>query len=368
MKKLLEQHGNKVIVVYEDNTVLNNISLIKKIYLLFNSFWSFKYYKLVCKIIAEEKIEIVHVHNLLFLISPSIIYAAIKMKVPVIQTLHNYRILCPRGDFFITGKICEECAAKYLPYKSVLKKCYHNSYGYSFMLFCILSLHKLMGTWNKISLFIYLTEFSKQKFIKYGFNEKKMVLKPNFLYDSNLPNIVKKNYIIFVGRLSPEKRVSLLLDVVKDRDDYTTYIVGAGANESELKKRYGKYYHIKFLGQKERQTTLKLISEAEFLVFPSIWYETFGLALIEAMMLNTPIIYANLGAASEILENNVTGLSFVPNDLNDLTEKIKWAKENTQKMAEFAENAKRKYQEKYSENINYEMLIKIYSDLIYKNN
>lgn len=186
-KKLLEDHGHVVFAYTRHNDELKKMNIIRKMGLPFTTIFNLRTYIDVQKIIKREHIDIVHVHNTLSLISPSVYYAAVNLKIPVIQTIHNFRFLCPGASFYRDGHICEECVNIGLR-RAIIHKCYRNSWVQTTV--CVINtwVHRHTGILSKIN-YIALTEFNKNKLIQLKYiDPEKVFIKPNFTFDAyNIP-------------------------------------------------------------------------------------------------------------------------------------------------------------------------------------
>ena len=286
-KKLLEQNGHEVLVYTRNNLEIKNI--FHKILLPFITIFNFKTYFDIKKLIRKHNIDIVHVHNTLCLISPSVFYAALSAKVPVVQTLHNFRMQCPNGLFFRDNHICEDCA--YGKLSSALKhKCYRNSFFQTLAVVLMLKIHRLTGIYKKVN-FICLTKFNKNKLLllnknKKIINENKIFIKPNFVFDTSLPeknndkqrSNRNKDYYLFVGRLDYIKGIDIVLDAFAQMPDKIIHIVGSGKEAYE--DSYSKYPNIKFLGQLSSSEVESEMSNAKALIFASRLYEGLPMTII----------------------------------------------------------------------------------------
>jgi len=360
-KELLEANGHTVIIYERHNKEIEEYSLIKKSALLWNTSWSKESYTEITDLIAKEKPDICHVHNYMPLISPAVFYACRNNNVPVIQTLHNYRMLCSNAYLFREGKVCEECLGKSL-YHSVKYGCYRNSRIQTYALARMIETHKQRETWGKvIDGYICLTDFAKAKFIEGGLPEDKLFIKPNFLSETKLNNCEKNKYFFFIGRLDNTKGISTLINSFKEIENIQIKVAGDGPLKKLLKKTYT---NIEYLGQQNRNKILEFLGSSIALIFPSVWYETFGLVAIEAFACGKPVITSNLGTMSELIEDGKTGLLFEPGNAKDLAEKIKWAYEHKAEMKQMGLNARKVYEDKYTPENNYKMLMDIYNTVI----
>lgn len=360
-KNMLEEKGHQIIPFYKYNEEIKNYSGLKKLKLFQQTGWSKPSFQEVDQLIQKEKIDLCQVHNFLPLISPSIYYACKKNKVPVVQTLHNYRLICCNGLFLRDGKVCEDCLGK-TPYGAVLKKCYRNSSIQTFALAHMLQKNTNMNTWNKmVDAYFCLTDLAKEKFIAHGIDEERLIVKPNFL-DIDLEPVKEKSpYLLFIGRLTESKGV-LLIKELAEQTQIPIKIAGYGELENEFKNAS----NIEFLGKMSHTESLKLIQKANALLFPSIWYEGMPMTLLEAFALKTPVIASNLGAMKSMMKHKETGLLFEPNSVTDLKEKVDFALSNPNKLKEIAKNSYKNFINLYSKEANYKMMKEVFESLIHK--
>ena len=205
---LLRDNGHKVVTYIPDNLDISQ----KGPLLALQTIWNKKTYSDITKIIVTDKPAIVHFHNTLPLVSPSGYYAAGAMGIPVVQTLHNYRLSCVNALLFREGHACEDCLGNFVAWRGVTRRCYRNSYASSATVAAVSSIHRLMGTWrSKIDAYIALSEFSRRKFIAGGLPADKITVKPNLISDKPAIDRRPRGYILFVGRLSAEKGIEILL-------------------------------------------------------------------------------------------------------------------------------------------------------------
>jgi glycosyltransferase involved in cell wall biosynthesis len=281
------------------------------------------------------------------------------MKVPVLQTLHNYRMLCANANLFRDGEVCEECIGKSL-YHGVKYGCYRSSRVQTFAVARMIESNKKKGMWDGgVDGYIALTNFSKNKFIKEGMPAAKIFVKPNFLFEDPGYSGKDENYFIFAGRLDETKGIDVLIEAANELPGVKFKVAGDGP----LKEKVTAVPNIEYLGQLKKNELLEYIKSSTALVFPSKSYETFGLSIIEAFACYKPVIGSKLGAMAEIIEDGKTGLLFEPGSAKALVEKIEWAIKNKDEMKQMGINARKEYEEKYSAEKNYEMLMYIYNNL-----
>ncbi|HBY86816.1 MAG TPA: glycosyl transferase family 1 [Colwellia sp.] len=355
---LLEINGHQVIEYTVNNISIK--SLWDKIGVIFSTIFSISQYRNIKRVLTDAKPDVVHVHNYFPLISPAFFYACKKANVPVVHTLHNYRAVCPTALLMHEGKI-NETSVKSNSWWTVRKKVYRNSYIGSFALACMVELHKKLGTWQtKVDCFIALTEFSRQKYIEAGWPARKIVVKANFIEDVFEPKI-KSNKgtanALFIGRLSEEKGISTLLTAWKNIS-FRINIIGEGA----IDKPVGT--SINLLGRKTKKEVISFIKKSSFIVVPSICYEGFPMAIVEAFACGTPVICSRIGSMKEIVVDGVTGLHFEAGNSVDLAEKVQWMFDNPDKVKKMGSNARKEYLAKYTPEKNHQILMGIYHQAI----
>ncbi len=317
--------------------------------------------------IAQFQPNVVHVHNFFPLLSPSIYDACRNQKIPVVQTLHNYRLACPKAMLFREQQICEVCVGKPFALPSIVHGCYRGSRSQSAVVAAMLGWHRWRGTWqNKVDAYIALTAFQAEKLIQAGLPASKMVVKPNFVFAPPIEPepLPREDYALFVGRLSEEKGVAVLVAAYTQKPlPLPLKIVGDGPLREALQqqvKTAGLEHLITFLGRQDSATVRQLMQRAQVLVFPSIWYEGFPLTIAEAFSCSLPVIVPRLGSMAEIVTNGVNGLHFNPSDPLDLAHQIEWIKTHPEAVEEMAQQARLAYTSAYTPDRNYEQLMAIY--------
>lgn len=359
-ERLLREMGHQV-SVYEDNN--DRVSTISSAQMALKTIWSTEAYKIVQQQLQEKAHDLVHVQNFFPLISPSVYYAAKALGVPVVQTLRNYRLLCPNALFFRDGQVCENCLGKFIPYPGVLHGCYRESQIASGGVATMITVHRAMSTWTEmVDIYIALTEFARQKFIEGGLPAEKIVIKPNFVHPAPILGEGKGGYALYVGRLSVEKGLDTLLAAWENFNlQIPLKIVGDGPLADKVAKTTNKMPQVEWLGRRPMPEVHALMGEAMFLVFPSKWYETFGRVAVEAFAKGTPVIASSIGAIAELVDSGRTGLHFRPGDAEDLAAKVEWMLANRPKLAQMRQEARAEFEAKYTAERNYHKLIEIYA-------
>lgn len=362
-KKLLEDHGHTVIQYTRKNSELKKFSKFRKLLLPFMTIFNPKTYKDIEKIIKEEHINIVHVHNTLSLISPAVYYAALKCKVPVVQTVHNFRLLCPGATFYRNGHICEDCVKHGLGC-AIKYGCYRGSKAQT--LVCVIStwFHRFTGIYRKIN-YICLTDFNKEKVLLLKQIEPERVfVKPNFVDVGDadiIPHEQRENQFIFAGRLDKLKGIDILLEAWKlfGIEAPKLLICGTGPMEDWCKDylKKNKLSSVEMRGFVPNIEAKKIIANSKALILPTQWYEGFPMTIVEAYSVGTPVIGSDIGNVGSLIEESTTGLKFNNWDSKSLFNAV-----NTldQKLLDVCE-IRAFYDKHYSSNVNYNMLIKIYA-------
>jgi len=357
--KLLRDNGHNVTCYIEDNKNVTDFSYIS---LSTKAVWNKNSYLEVKEIVKNNKIEIAHFHNTLPLISPAAYYAARSEGAAVVQTLHNYRLICPSGIMTRDNRVCAACAGKAVAWPAVLHACYRDDRVASSVVTAMLAAHKAFGTWHKkIDAFIAITEFARQRLIDGGVSDHLITVKPNFIDPDPGVSAQSDGYALFLGRLTTEKGVETLLAAwEKISPRMKLKIAGDGPLRSTVEKAAAQNPRIEFIGQVGREQVFALLEKCSFLVFPSEWFETFGLVAVEAFAKGKPVVASRLGAMAEIIEDHHTGLHFEPGDVQDLAEKVRWAADHADDMQAFGRNARNTYLDKFSAEKNYAELMAIY--------
>jgi glycosyltransferase involved in cell wall biosynthesis len=361
---LLEAHGHDVFRYTLDN---DDISTVNPFQLAKNTLWNSTVYRDLRSLIRHKQPQVAHFHNTFPLISPAAYYAARDEGVAVIQTLHNYRLLCPNALFFREGRVCEDCLGRVLPLPGIVHGCYRGNRRDSAMVAATISFHTLLGTWTKaVDKFIAISQFAMDKFIQGGLPAEKLVLKPNFLHLPPAPGAGNGGYAVYVGRLSIEKGLGVLLAAWRQLDlQFPLKILGDGPMANVVTQAAQEMPAIEWLGRKPSPEVYDIVGNAAFLVFPSEWYETFGQVAIEAFAKGTPVVASDIGAIPELV-NARSGLLFRPGDPTDLAAKVNLLLAHPQELAQLRLTARAEFESKYTADDNYQQLMAIYQSAIDK--
>ncbi len=357
-KKMLENHGHEVVLYTRHNSELNEFSKIRKVLLPFSTIFNLRTYREVKELVKSEMIDVIHVHNTLNLISPSVYYAGLSCKAAVIQTVHNFRLLCPGATFYREGHVCEDCVKKGL-LCSVKYNCYRGSKVQT--LACVLNIwfHRLLGIYKKIN-YICLTEFNKEKLLQNKqIENRKVFIKPNFVneVDRIIPFQERKKQFVYVGRLDSLKGVDFLLQTWKEfsKEDYQLVVCGTGPLEEWCKEyiKTQQLENIELRGFVDNETARKIIGESRALILPTRWYEGFPMTIAESYSVGTLVLGSDLGNVGSLIENGKNGWKFAVDSKEQLCEAMEKVKMSQNGVDEETLH-------KYSQESNYEQLRTIY--------
>lgn len=356
---LLEAHGHRVTRFTVHNDAIDTMS---KPLVALNTLWNARAADTLAKEVRDRRIELVHFHNTFPLLSPSVYRAARRAGAAVVQTLHNFRLMCAPGTFFRDGKVCEDCLGR-LPVPAVARRCYRDSLAGSATAAAMITLHRGLRTYQRhVDRFIALAEFSRQKFIHAGLPADRISIKPNFLSPDLGPGTGAGGYALFVGRLSAEKGINLLLDAAPLITPHMPlWIVGAGPLAPDVRALAMRQPKVRYLGQQPHAHVQQLMREARVLVSASIWFEA-GVprTIIEAFASGTPVAAFDIGG-SATLRGEDTGALIAP--LGDAPALAKATIEAGTR-PDMRDAARRQFLRHYTPQANYHALMEIYTQAL----
>ncbi|HEV7551292.1 MAG TPA: glycosyltransferase family 4 protein [Candidatus Angelobacter sp.] len=357
---LLRDHGHEVELVEEDNRRVEQLGHART---ALRTVWSHESYRQIDELLRAGGFDILHVQNFFPLWSPSVYYAASRNHVPVVQTLHNYRLMCANALLFRDQHLCQECLGRFMPWHGVLHACYRNSRTASAVVASMVGAHKLAGTWRKrVARYIAVSEFARNIYITGGLPPEKIVVKPNFIHPSPVPGGGGGGYALYVGRLSKEKGVATMLEAWESaHDPVPLKIVGEGPLAELVVTAARESHGIQYLGAKALPEVLDLMRSAEFLVFPSEWYETMGRTIMEAFAVGTPVVAAKIGPPATMVVAGETGFHFTPGSVAELREWMERSSLHLAQLRAMRSKARRAFEASYTGAANVELLLAIYS-------
>lgn len=351
--KLLKDNNVAIEQLFFDNTSINPL-------LLLSNRESFKRTE---EVIKKFKPNILHVHNLFYQATPSVLKAAKKHGVKVVMTLHNFRLLCPGGLFLRNSQVCTKCKDLKFPIYAVKHKCFQDSYLKSLALSFSSGFNNQMDTWDKyVDKFIVLTPFIKDLLLSssLGVTEDKINIKPNSTDDFfiNKKEDQERAGYLFVGRLSKEKGVDVLVNAF-NKLNLKLDIIGTGDLKEELESISGS--NITFHGSKNRDFIKQKLFNTKALMFPSIWYEGLPNTIIEAYSSGTPIVASNIDNINNLVKDGYNGDLFIANDPYSLAEAV--LNFDKKDLSFYQKNARKTFEDKYKHDINLKNLLNLYSQL-----
>jgi glycosyltransferase involved in cell wall biosynthesis len=366
--RMLQSHGHTVVFYRRSNHEIAQFSKARQLLMVKDIVYSGESKREIRDLLRHEKPNIVHVHNTFIMISPSAYEACQELGIPVLQTLHNFRLLCPAWTLSRNGAVCEECLTDGL-WRGVLHGCYRDSRPMTAAVALMLKAHRTLGTWtHSVDGYVALSDFARSKFIDGGLPGQKIYVKPNFVQPDPGMSTGAGGYALFVGRLSQEKGPATLISAwAKRKITLPLVIVGEGPLRPTLEAQVSAQglTNITFRGWLPREQTMAMMKEAVFLVTPSEWYETFGMVITEAFACGVPVICSRMGAMKEIVADQSTGLHFTPGDAEDLATKVEWACSHQSRLDDMRRSARREYESRYTAEKNYGRLMEIYDQTMH---
>jgi len=356
--------GHSVVQYVRHNREMGNLHGAGILRAGVDAIWAKRSFGELSILLRAEKPDVAHFHNTLPLVSPAAYYACAEAGVPVVQTLHNYRLLCPGAYFLRDGRVCEECLGRSLPWPGVVHGCYRESRAATAAVATMIAVHRGMNTWReKIGVYIALSEFARRKFIEGGLPGERIMVKPNFVDPDPGLKCGAGEYALYVGRLSAEKGLRVLLEAWSRLGGRIPLrIAGDGPLKEEIAEeiKTKRLSSVELMGQLPPSEIVPLMQGARFLVLPSVCYENFPLAVAEAFACGLPVIASRLGSMAEIIADGETGMHVTPGDSAELAAKADWAWWNPGRLQELGKAGRQEYVSKYRPEQNYKRLMKIF--------
>jgi glycosyltransferase involved in cell wall biosynthesis len=362
---MLRKAGHHVLFYERHNDSYDKLSLLGKAFFIFRDiFWSPSTFQDITQILKTDRPDVVHVHNIFFFVSPSVYDACKRAKVPVVQTIHNYRMLCANGLLYRDGRPCENCF-KTAGLSAIRHKCLRSSYLFSALYFLLLKWMRFSGVLrHKVDLFIAPGEFARSKFVNtQSIDPDRIVIKPNFTEAPVQPRQNVGEYVLFAGAIAEYKGIKTLIEAWEDIN-IPLKIIGNGPLFTELSSSYRK---IEWLGAKSWAETMEYIRQAAFVVVPSECYETFSKIVIDSYACGVPVLAGNIGAVGERIIHGHTGLLFTAGNQQDLKSKAEKLFLDPKLNWTMGQNALATFEKKYKQQPNCEVLINIYRSVIKDN-
>jgi glycosyltransferase involved in cell wall biosynthesis len=358
-RELLQQSGHTVELHSVHNAAISGLA--DKVHAFLHVTYNARARQAVAERLSRFSPDVVHAHNTFPLLSPSVYDACADANVPVVQTLHNYRTFCAAADLFRDGHPCDLCKDG-RPYRAVWHRCYRGSLLGSAATAYMIAYHRHHGTWaNKVARYIALSPFARAKFVEGGLPADRIVVKPNFTADPGAPGADRRFGALFVGRLGAEKGISQLLRTWS-RVDYPLRVLGDGPDRRNLTAIAPS--NVTFEGRVERERVRAAMREASFLVLPSLVYENFPLAVVEAFANGLPVVAYDHGAFADIIEDRVTGRLIEPRNFTALANAVTELAARPDVVQPMSHAARRRYERFYTPDRNLELLLGIYRQVL----
>lgn len=355
---LLRDRGHDVrcyLVCNDQIPSMGRGSLVRK------TLWNRQASSEIRELIRSQRPDVLHLHNTFPLLSPSVAAAGRALGVPVVQTLHNYRLICPSAQLFRDRRLCSECVGRIVPWPSVVHRCYRGSRAASAMVALSAIEQRLTRRLGKSAdIFVVLTESARVQFIDAGLQPERIIVRPNFLPADPGRGTGAGGYALFAGRLSPEKGVKTLLDAWSLlTEPIDLKIVGDGPQQSVVMTA-ATDSRIDYLGWRSRNEVIDLLKGAAVLIVPSLWSEGMPQIIVESLAVGTPVIASRLGAMAEMLRHGESGVLVTPGDASMLAEAVSHAVANADVLTSMRTEARRSFEQHYMAGRAYDLLMEIY--------
>jgi glycosyltransferase involved in cell wall biosynthesis len=345
----------------QKKTLLNGLRVVSR------SIYSIQAKTQLHALLQEIKPDIAHLQNIHSHLTPSVIFELKRQNIPIVWTLHDFKLICPNTHLLSHGRICEQCnGGKF--YYCTLKKCKKNSYAASAVATIEASVHRCLHVTDKIQFLISPSEFLRKKFMQFGYKENKIVHINNFLTKDMFRTSpsVDGNYALYFGQLEPWKGVKTLLQVWAEIKGMELKIAGDGSLRNELEKQVvnSRVRNVSFLGQLNKEELFNVLTKASFVIVPSEWYENYPYSVMESMICGKPVLASNIGGLPEMVKDGETGFLFESGDAQSLKDKIDILINDLHLRQKFGQNAKARAISEFDPNIHYKRLMKIYEQSI----
>ncbi len=344
---LLRDSGHEVVLLEDSNERIEELGGVRT---AARSVWSRDAKSRVEAILGKRPFDVVHVQNLFPLFSPSIYYAAAKFDVPVVQSLRNFRALCPEAMLHRDGNVCTDCVGRSVAWPGVKNKCYRGSTAGTAVVAAMSSGHRLVGTWkSRVARYVTPSRYARQVYVDGGWNPDQIDVIPNFVYPDPGPASGGGGYVAYAGRLAPAKGLDTLLDAWRDGGfELPLKIVGEGPLKNYVRGAARANPLIEYLGEVDAAAVSDLIGDAMFVVVPTRGIETFGRVAAEALARGTPAVVAGHGGLSEVISDGRSGVLFPPGDVAALVGAVKTISADPSRLATMREVARSDFLDRFA--------------------
>ena len=345
-RRLLSSAGLEVDQVIFDNAAIDESSVRNRARTAASAMWSADAAKRVSTAIRSARPDVVHVHNTFVLASPSVFWAASRSAVPVVHTLHNYRLVCPVATCFRDGHCCTDCVGQPIPLPGVVHACVRGSRTQSAVVSATIAAHRAIGTWTRrIDRYIALTAFQRSLLVQGGLPAHRISVVPNFLEPDPGANVAARGGFLYLGRLALEKGIATLTAAAA-LSGHAVRVAGDGP-AVDLVEAAAASDNVVALGRLATVDARAEVASAVALIVPSLWFEGFPMVVLEAYASGTPVIASRIGSLAEVIEDGTTGLLVAPGDSRALGDAITWADGHRSEMRAMGMNARARYEERF---------------------
>lgn len=337
---------------------------------LSRSIYSFEAQEKLEKLLKKENIDIAQLNNINNAQTPSIIKTLKNQNIPIVWRILDYKLICSNRTLLSNGKICEACKNKKF-HNVLLKKCIHDSYMASLVGMIESTFYSVLNYYKNVDLFLFQSEFTRDKFVEFGFDKSKTEIIENPMFNNFVPCYENKDYFLYFGRISFEKGIGDLLEAMKYLKKEKLIIVGDGPQKNEYEAFVEKNNiskNVRFVGSKWGEELNKYISNAKFIVLPSIWNDPNPLVIVQSYLFGKPVVGSDIGGISDLIDDNQTGFLFPPSNVNSLVEKIKKLYWDDNLIVEMGKNAEKKAINIHSPERYYMKTMQIFNSLLSSKN
>jgi len=358
--QLLAAHGHDVATFTKHNDAVDGM---RPWTLAARTIWNSQAGAELEQLVRDHRADVVHFHNTLPLISPGAYYAARRAGAAVVQTLHNYRFVCPKATFFRDGGPCEKCLGKFVPLPAIRHACYRDNRPATAAIATMLTFHRALGTYRRaIDAYIALSQFTRDKLIAGGLPSEKMHLRPNFMLDDPGAGPGGGGYAFYLGRLSPEKGVDTLLAAwERFQPGIPLVICGNGPLAPLVEQAASRCNSISWFPNRSDEEVLERLGQASLFILPSVNYEGFPKTIVEAYSKGTPVVASRLGAMAELVREGLSGACFTPGDAGELAATVRRLTSDTDSLLNMRAATRRLFEMHYSAAASCARLIEIYT-------
>lgn len=344
---LLRSAGHVVEFVEESN---DRIDILGPIRTATRTLWSRESYHRVDDILERESFDVMHVQNFFPLLSPSVYYAAKRHDVPVVQSLRNFRLLCPEGSLHRDGRTCTDCVGRRIAWPGVRHACYRDSRAGTTVVAAMSSVHRVKGTWqNRVALYVTPSQFAADMYVGAGWDPRLIEVIPNYVSPDPGPGSGRGGYALTVGRLESAKGTDVLLEAWRRGGiRFPLKFAGDGPMRPLVESAAAENPDIEYLGVVPSEHVSSLMGEATFVVVPSTSTETFGRVAAEAMAKGTPAVVSDLGGLREIIDDGHSGWRVRTGDVDALGSAVQWMIDHPSEVAEMRQAARTSFLERFS--------------------